>query len=152
MPNFVWLRKGDRLPAVAAAQVLLNRAGASLTVDGDFGSRTKAAVESFQRARTGLAVDGVIGQNTWPRLSANANLPIVDCIDVFDPALYRLERSVLMGIGVDPITIGGMSNGIEQVVRDIASRYSDVLVARPVSLALCLGLDESVHRGLGIVA
>ena len=130
MPNFVWLREGDRLPAVAAVQVLLNRAGASLDVDGDFGTQTKDAVEAFQDARPGLTPDGVIGSETWPRLSANANLPIVDCIDVFDPSLYQLERRFLRGIGANPITIGGMSNGIEQAVRDIASRYSDVFLLR----------------------
>jgi Putative peptidoglycan binding domain len=52
---------------VRTVQYLLNAHGASLTVDGDFGSATKAAVESFQGSH-GLGVDGIVGNGTWPKL------------------------------------------------------------------------------------
>lgn len=52
---------------VRTVQYLLNAHGASLTVDGDFGSATKAAVESFQGSH-GLAADGIVGNDTWPKL------------------------------------------------------------------------------------
>lgn len=47
------------------------KAGGShgLVIDGDFGSGTKSAVVSFQRAH-GLGVDGVVGTNTWAKLDA----------------------------------------------------------------------------------
>ncbi len=49
MSEFVWLRQGDKLPAIAVAQLLLNRTGESLRVDGIFGTRTAQAVKKFQK-------------------------------------------------------------------------------------------------------
>ncbi len=88
MAEFVWLRQGDVLPAVAVAQLLLNRQGESLSVDGNYGPRTPAAVRKFQRDHRPLSVDGVIGRNTWPRLVGQESLQIIDCVDVFDSALF----------------------------------------------------------------
>lgn len=49
---------------VRALQILLNGvARATLEVDGDFGTKTAAAVRSYQGAK-GLAVDGAAGKNT----------------------------------------------------------------------------------------
>lgn len=69
------LRRGSSGPAVADAQVRLNRWLARrprvglppLVVDGRFGPKTDATVRAFQRAH-GLQADGVIGPNTWGRL------------------------------------------------------------------------------------
>ncbi len=54
---------GDRGPEVVALQRRLNQLQASLTVDGDFGPATRAAVVAFQ-ARSGLTPDGVVGRRT----------------------------------------------------------------------------------------
>ena len=117
--SYPYLRQGYQLPAVGTLQKLLNRSGASLTSDGIFGPRSKAAVQSFQRPR-GLGVDGIVGQQTWPRLSAGTtNLRIIDCIDVFDPDLLSMEARDIRRAGGNPILIGGMSNGVEQAVSDI---------------------------------
>jgi len=120
MPNYTLLRRGDQLPAVGVLQKLLNRGGAALRPDGDFGQKTEAAVRDFQRQRL-LVPDGVIGKDTWPRVSANAELPIVDCIDIFDPDLMNLEMRDIQNAGGNPIEIGGASNGVEQMVQLIAS-------------------------------
>jgi hypothetical protein len=118
--SYPLLYNGNKIPAVGVAQKLLNaRAGSSLVADGDFGSKTKAAVKEFQRPR-GLVVDGVIGQNTWGRLKQMADkLQIIDCVDVFDPSLNDLEAKDIVKAGGNPILIGGMSNGVEQAITEI---------------------------------
>lgn len=66
--NVLMLKKGSKGNTVRSAQALLRyRHGYKIDVDGDFGSATDAAVRAFQRAK-GLAVDGVIGSNTWSKL------------------------------------------------------------------------------------
>ena len=57
------ISEGELDGCVTKLQQLLNGDGASLSVDGDFGANTLAAVESFQSSHS-LAVDGVVGPNT----------------------------------------------------------------------------------------
>lgn len=61
------LNNGDRGPNVTSLQYLLRHRGYSLTIDGSFGPATESVVRSFQSAN-GLAVDGVVGPNTWSKL------------------------------------------------------------------------------------
>jgi len=61
------LSKGANNAAVKAVQTMLNAHGSALTVDGDFGSGTDAAVRSFQSAQH-ITVDGVVGPQTWQHL------------------------------------------------------------------------------------
>ncbi|GAB7051359.1 penicillin-insensitive murein endopeptidase [Catenuloplanes indicus] len=64
----VTVRQGDNGPAVRAVQTLLNKKRRlSLTVDGDFGSGTHAAVVAFQN-HAGIAADGIVGPATWQNL------------------------------------------------------------------------------------
>lgn len=76
--NFTKLRPtlqiGSSGRAVQQAQCYLNNAmsGGNLDVDGDFGSVTKSAVLRFQRC-AGIAVDGVVGAQTWSFLVFWAN-------------------------------------------------------------------------------
>lgn len=56
------LREGDRGPAVAALQRRLG-----IEADGLFGTVTGRGVRNFQ-ARNGLAVDGIVGADTWSAL------------------------------------------------------------------------------------
>jgi hypothetical protein len=107
------------------------RAGSSLTADGVYGPRTKAAVQTFQRPR-GLVADGAVGQNTWARVTQmTTSLKVVDCVDVFDPSLYQLEARDIRNAGGDPVLIGGMCNGVEQAVTNIiSSAGSDVFLLR----------------------
>jgi peptidoglycan hydrolase-like protein with peptidoglycan-binding domain/GH25 family lysozyme M1 (1,4-beta-N-acetylmuramidase) len=64
------LSEGATGSAVQTLQTRLNVWGAKLTVDGDFGADTLAAVKAFQTAHH-LTVDGVVGPQTWAALLAN---------------------------------------------------------------------------------
>lgn len=57
------LRRGDSGNAVVALQRELNRLGADLNPDGDFGPATETAVKTLQR-NAGLTADGVYGPAT----------------------------------------------------------------------------------------
>lgn len=61
------LRNGDSGEEVKVLQMKLNKIGANLLVDGQFGPRTEAAVVVFQRERN-LTPDGVVGPETWGAL------------------------------------------------------------------------------------
>lgn len=58
------IKKGSQGDAVKKMQQALNAKGYKLTEDGDFGSKTEAAVKAFQKAN-GLEVDGEVGPMTW---------------------------------------------------------------------------------------
>lgn len=57
------LRKGSKGEDVKYLQTKLG----GLTVDGDFGPKTDAAVRAFQKAK-GLVVDGIVGAYSWRAL------------------------------------------------------------------------------------
>jgi hypothetical protein len=61
------LRRGDEGNDVMRLQEALNRAGAAITIDRNYGRGTRAAVEAFQRSR-GLKADGVAGPATLQAL------------------------------------------------------------------------------------
>jgi putative peptidoglycan binding protein len=64
------VRRGSKGDAVREVQRILNAwypGMPALTVDGDFGPKTEARVRYMQQ-RAGLAVDGIVGPNTWRRL------------------------------------------------------------------------------------
>ncbi|WP_436497038.1 peptidoglycan-binding protein [Actinokineospora sp. HUAS TT18] len=61
----VSVQQGNNNNAVRALQYQLNaKQNAGLTVDGDFGSGTKAAVVSFQQ-HAGIEANGIVGPITW---------------------------------------------------------------------------------------
>jgi peptidoglycan hydrolase-like protein with peptidoglycan-binding domain len=63
------LRMGSSGKQVREVQAALNRAGATLKIDGDFGPSTRDAVKVFQKAK-GLKVDGVVGPATMKLILA----------------------------------------------------------------------------------
>ena len=62
------IKSGSRGEAVELVQQMLNEKGYSCgTADGIFGTKTKNAVETYQKAK-GLSVDGIVGNNTYAKL------------------------------------------------------------------------------------
>jgi len=63
------LKNGSTGTDVKTLQELLNQVGASLTVDGIFGSKTEAAVRDFQK-KAGIKQDGKYGDQSHAALMA----------------------------------------------------------------------------------
>jgi peptidoglycan hydrolase-like protein with peptidoglycan-binding domain len=61
------VRRGDRIFPVRPLQQLLRARNHPVAVDGIFGPKTESAVKAFQQSK-GLAADGIVGPNTWPKL------------------------------------------------------------------------------------
>ena len=62
------IKRGMKGESVKWVQWELNRHGANLVVDGDFGLKTLEAVVNFQQAHPPLKVDGLVGQKTIAEL------------------------------------------------------------------------------------
>ena len=62
------LRHGDRSQAVLILQKNLNKHGANLVADGDYGDATEAAVRAYQ-VKVGLVADGVAANKTQTSLA-----------------------------------------------------------------------------------
>jgi len=96
------LVEGDTGPAVKTLQTRLNVWGANLTVDGDFGALTLAAVKAFQTEQK-LTVDGIVGPQTWAALNQNPGPPPY-------PAPTGLAvGSVSVAVTWDTVTINGQA-------------------------------------------
>lgn len=148
------LKRKDKGASVAEAQELLNRAGAILDQDGDFGGGTEKAVREFQRA-SGLKVTGQMGRSTWRKLRAlphpSADIPtqavaFIGKKEVGSRELYDAtgSRPTWPG-GASGVTIGvGYDLGYQSTFID---DWSDVLTAEQVAaLALWLGKKGAAAR------
>lgn len=69
MANYKQVGYGSQGSDVTELQKLLNQNGYSLAEDGVFGDKTQAAVKDYQK-KNNLAVDGIVGANTWGALTA----------------------------------------------------------------------------------
>jgi hypothetical protein len=108
----------ERGPRVALIQILLNRAGNTLKVDGIFGGKTRDAVVSFQRIQ-GLSPDAVVGPDTWWKFPLGNNTKVVDVVDIADPGVGGGAVSAERKAGGNPIQLGLMCGGVEQMVTDV---------------------------------
>ena len=92
------LTEGDTGPAVQTLQTRLNVWGANLTVDGDFGPATLAAVKAFQTQQN-LTVDGIVGPQTWAALNQNPG--------TYPAPTGLAVGSVTLSVTWDAVTING---------------------------------------------
>lgn len=87
--NLAILRVGSKGPLVEAVQLFLRGTEMYLgPVDGDFGLKTRAAVQRWQgwQSANTLAADGVVGNMTWGALMA-AGLVLLESDDLEDDKL-----------------------------------------------------------------
>lgn len=135
------LSEGATGAAVTQVQTRLNVWGAKLTVDGDFGASTLAAVKAFQSEEK-LTADGVVGPLTWTALNKtptngayppptalkaySANLYVTwDAVTVDSKLVPSYTVQVLLGGAVviqqtsttANATINGLRFGVEYTVR-----------------------------------
>lgn len=68
--HLVVVKNGSGNQHVKDLQWLLkNKHGITVTIDGEFGTKTDTAVRTFQK-KHGLTVDGIVGAKTWKKLLA----------------------------------------------------------------------------------
>jgi peptidoglycan hydrolase-like protein with peptidoglycan-binding domain len=115
-------RQGSTGEDVKTVQYLVTAQGHPTTVDGDFGSLTKAAVQAFQSSR-GLGADGIVGPQTWPQLIIQVQLGSTgDAVRAVQSQIHS------RGDGVNQITIDG---NFDPLVND-AVRAFQTLLGLPV--------------------
>lgn len=103
------LRKGSQGSAVTALQTMLNQLGFDCgKVDGIYGTKTMAAVRSFQEAN-GLTVDGIAGEQTLTTLAIRA--AALDSVPA-TPVTYTLTIS-----GLDADTAARLMAEFPQAVK-----------------------------------
>ena len=68
MATYKQVGYGSKGSDVTELQKLLNKNGYTLDEDGKFGPKTQAAVKDYQKNNS-LAVDGIVGNNTWGALT-----------------------------------------------------------------------------------
>lgn len=94
------VQAGEKGAEIESIQVLLNRFGYRdsqgnlIASDGDFGQKTKEAVQAFQRAH-GLEDDGIIGARTMEALKRAEQSPLLSSPNHPD---HRLYQQALAGI------------------------------------------------------
>jgi peptidoglycan hydrolase-like protein with peptidoglycan-binding domain len=76
-PSQPTIAPGASGEAVKRLQRALRRTpNLGLEVDGVFGALTESAVRDFQQG-AGLAVDGIVGPQTWSKLPSGAPMPVL---------------------------------------------------------------------------
>lgn len=114
------VRMGDRGPRVVLLQVLLNRAGAGLKVDGIFGPLTRRAV-SDARLRL-LNISGPFADpDLWMALLGEHRLCGIDAFDMGEER-FQAGTTIVRSAGSRVVQTGAMCNGVQAVVQGITSQ------------------------------
>lgn len=113
------VRIGDRGPRVVLLQVLLNRKGAGLKVDGIFGHTQKAVMDA--RMRFFNSPGPVADPDLWMSLFREQELCAVDAFDIGD-ARAETGATIVQSAGSHVVRTGAMCDGVPEVVKGIVSR------------------------------
>lgn len=101
------VKKGSTGSDVLTLQNMLRQQGYDIAADGIFGSATQSAVQQYQRSQ-GLAVDGIVGTNTWGALygtgSGSSSSSASSGGSYFNPATGQM-----MPAGWTPDQAGGVT-------------------------------------------
>lgn len=118
---------GENSARVVALQILLNRSRSvnpKLATDGAFGAKTSAAVDVFRDQEMMVSGPaGIADPAMWRFMLDGAGLQVVDAIDVTDPTVLEVAVPELEK-WTDPIVLGGLSNGVEQLVQEVRARVA----------------------------
>jgi cell wall-associated NlpC family hydrolase len=104
LANASAIRLGDQGSEVAEIQGQLIELGYDLDADGDYGPATEEAVKAFQ-AKSGLEVDGLVGENTY-RALLGKSLPQISRGSNY--VSRRVVQNAMAFMGV-PYIFGGSS-------------------------------------------
>ena len=119
---------GEVSARVVALQILLNRSPAiapKLVTDGEFGGKTRTAIDVYRDAEMRQSgMPGVADPPLWRFLLDRARLSVTDSVDVTDPMLLDVTVPEISR-WTSPITLGAMSNGVEQLVNQVRERVKD---------------------------
>jgi hypothetical protein len=86
------LQNGMNGGDVRTLQELLNKHGASISVDGRFGNQTRGAVTKFQ-TDMGLTIDGIVGNQTTSALLKEDE--IVDAANILKESLANISGKIV---------------------------------------------------------
>lgn len=127
------LKKGSKGDDVIALQHLLNIEGYKVTIDGDFGAKTEAAVKMLQKAH-GLVDDGIVGAKTWAALGVKPqNVPL---------SLKKSTRTITEIIVHCTATKEGVATTTEQI-----KHYHMTHGWTDIAYNYVIELDGSIHNG-----
>lgn len=131
LSNYPLIRNGSRNNFVFLLQFLLNQNGYNVSVDGIFGNRTQNAVRDFQQ-RNGLAVDGIVGQNTWRTLLFLPPYPVLrqGSTGIYVTFLQRLLESNLAPVGTIDGIFGSQTRSAVTTFQQNNSLSADGIVGQ----------------------
>jgi peptidoglycan hydrolase-like protein with peptidoglycan-binding domain len=118
--TLVWplVVQGNTGERVIALQNLLNqRIGAGLVVDGIFGPKTNTAVRNFQASRH-ILVDGKVGNQTWPLLIIQVQRGSTG------PAVSAVQHNLRFAYGFTSLAVDGIFGPMTQAaVQSFQARF-----------------------------
>ena len=123
---------------VTAVQYLLRAEGYALAADGTFGPQTRSAVKSFQGSK-GLAVDGIVGPNTWQALVQDNTVKKGSSGE----AVWAVQHLLKHKHGYSLTPDGTFGNQTDAALRDLQKVYGltvDGIVGQNTWKALVAGL------------
>lgn len=153
------LQKGMTGNDVKWLQAALNKLGANLTVDGDFGSGTEAAVKNYQK-NNGLTQDGIVGPATRTKIknalgSAGQSQTPAPAIPYPEPQRVLRKgmkgddvkwlQAVLSKLGYSTAVDGAFGSGTEQKVKEF-QRQNGLTVDGAVGPATTAALKKKLQQ------